>query len=824
MADRKPTVVNPAGYQENLQDEDNLIVTALPTEDNHVVNRAYLKVVQDEIDGDIDLAGRWSLEGTKLYPRGNDQNVLIGGSLPNSPAIELNVDGSASFSSDVTISGDITNVGSITATGKITSASTVDSDTGTTVITKDYLSSIDAGDSGQFGYWSRTSNRLTPSVAGDIIEADKVAVGKTGDINNKVIIESDTQFWGMELRAPTGANIKLGGYDENNRNGFAQFYKSNGDIGALIKGENNSYFTGGNVGFGTNAPGYPVTVAANADSKAIRLAGRASDNRATLQFTNSSQGTVKGNLQADDDRVKLTGADATSAIQLFADGKNAVGDVSLSRALFQVVGGTPDVPVLGEEGAPFVVGRGTAFGLQMGSTGGGNGYIQAGRMDGTATAYNVFLQPYGGKVGIQTADPKSVLHIKSSDVDLLKVQRTSVSNSAISFQNATSQMFAGLGSDAVGWGIGSTKDIGTEASFFVQRVNKNVGIGTLNPSARLEIRKNEADGDELLRFDTARPWVFKQSFTGAATTLDLQAEGGGKFFRITGTDEVPSAMFFRNESTLKNSNVRFLPDGGNVGIGVSADASYRPEANLHIGTAGIDGVPGIYLSTTRSTATTSDIAIAGTSVFRAVSGQNNVVSQDGYFRWLIDSDDADGTNLTKGITDGTELMRLSSAGRLGIGTNSPATKLHVEGSQNTLGYLKSTNAFCSLALADTSGSGAVQTTLGSIRIMTDGDAGKASTNSTESARFSKEGLAVGKTSAAGRLDLYQTSTTDPGDTPWIMLSSSNPMWSFRNADGGNYLTIDRNWGSTWTKALQLNRANGKLTVSMYDLESLPALP
>ena len=162
-----------------------------------------------------------------------------------------------------------------------------------------------------------------------------------------------------------------------------------------------------------------------------------------------------------------------------------------------------------------------------------------------------------------------------------------------------------------------TKDIGTEASFFVQRENKNVGIGTLNPKARLEIRKNKADGDELLRFDTARPWVFKQTNTDAATTLDLQAEGGGKFFRITGTDDVPSAMFFRNESTLQNSNVRFLPDGGNVGIGVSADASYRPEANLHIGTAGIDGVPGIYLSAADS-ATTSDIAIAGT-IFRAVS-------------------------------------------------------------------------------------------------------------------------------------------------------------------------------------------------------------
>ena len=150
--------------------------------------------------------------------------------------------------------------------------------------------------------------------------------------------------------------------------------------------------------------------------------------------------------------------------------------------------------------------------------------------------------------------------------------------------------------------------------------------------------------------------------------------------------------------------------------------------------------------------------------------------------------------------------------------------MHVEGTQNTLAYLMSTYAFCSLALADTAGSGAVQTTLGSIRIMTNGDAGKASTNSVESARFSKDGLAVGKTSPAGRLDLYQTSTTDPGDKPWIMLSSTNPLFAIRNADGGNFLTIDRRWDGTWSKALQINRGNGKLTVSMYDLESLPELP
>lgn len=52
MADRKVTVVNPAGYQEQLPDTDNLLVTAAPTADFHAVNRLYV----DTQIGNIDLS------------------------------------------------------------------------------------------------------------------------------------------------------------------------------------------------------------------------------------------------------------------------------------------------------------------------------------------------------------------------------------------------------------------------------------------------------------------------------------------------------------------------------------------------------------------------------------------------------------------------------------------------------------------------------------------------------------------------------------------------------------------------------------------------
>ena len=52
MADRKVTVLNPAGYQEQLPDTDNLLVSATPTADLHAANKLYV----DQGLANIDLS------------------------------------------------------------------------------------------------------------------------------------------------------------------------------------------------------------------------------------------------------------------------------------------------------------------------------------------------------------------------------------------------------------------------------------------------------------------------------------------------------------------------------------------------------------------------------------------------------------------------------------------------------------------------------------------------------------------------------------------------------------------------------------------------
>ena len=58
MADRKVTVLNPAGYQEQLPDTDNLLVAATPTADLHAANKLYVdtglaNIDLSEIEADI---------------------------------------------------------------------------------------------------------------------------------------------------------------------------------------------------------------------------------------------------------------------------------------------------------------------------------------------------------------------------------------------------------------------------------------------------------------------------------------------------------------------------------------------------------------------------------------------------------------------------------------------------------------------------------------------------------------------------------------------------------------------------------------------------
>ena len=56
MADRRVTVVNPAGYQEQLPDTDNLQLAAAPTSGTHGTNKLYVDTTVADAVANIDLS------------------------------------------------------------------------------------------------------------------------------------------------------------------------------------------------------------------------------------------------------------------------------------------------------------------------------------------------------------------------------------------------------------------------------------------------------------------------------------------------------------------------------------------------------------------------------------------------------------------------------------------------------------------------------------------------------------------------------------------------------------------------------------------------
>lgn len=80
-----------------------------------------------------------------------------------------------------------------------------------------------------------------------------------------------------------------------------------------------------------------------------------------------------------------------------------------------LTGGGNIIPSLGTKNSKLYIANGNGssslYGMQFGVLGTGEGYVQQGRTDGTATAYNLLLNPNGGNVGIGIASPQEKLAV-----------------------------------------------------------------------------------------------------------------------------------------------------------------------------------------------------------------------------------------------------------------------------------------------------------------------------------------------------------------------------------------------------------------------------
>ncbi len=321
---------------------------------------------------------------------------------------------------------------------------------------------------------------------------------------------------------------------------------------------------------------------------------------------------------------KFTGATTLGNSLIYDNGTN-VGIGTTSPGVRFVNTGAPlaDNPTLGSGtiGANAILSANGLYGLYTGVGSNGDVWQQVQRNDANTSVYNLLLQPSGGNVGIGTTSPSTKLEV--------------VGNIKSSLSGYEFQIYPAFDTNVVGMGASSNHNLAivTNATERMRITSGgNVGIGTTNPTEKLHVA-----GVAQILDDGSRGRI---TFQISSTQNDL-------YSTTTAFDDYRNLRLSSNELILSSGGTTErmrITSAGNVGIGTTS-----PNSILSIG----------------STDSTAVLTSGGGNThlsLKAMGSQGELIFGSG--------------GVSNGVV-GTERMRITSAGNVGIGTTSPSAKLEV---------------------------------------------------------------------------------------------------------------------------------------------------
>jgi len=273
---------------------------------------------------------------------------------------------------------------------------------------------------------------------------------------------------------------------------------------------------------------------------------------------------------------------------------------------------------------------------------------------------------FNNKVGIGTTSPDEKLHISGGGIK--------VDGEATIASGAGTGVFLDYASNvgritALDQGVAwrSLRLNAADIQFYIAGGEKmridgtGVGIGTSSPSEPLHVNEGTGGVSTTLLLQNS-----SASVDGRGTNLTFKSSSTeiGQIQSKTVSDATSGILAFKTASSGTLSEQMRIDKDGKVGIGTAS-----PTGKLEIAATGTNAAPHIKL--------VEDSDTREFNIFNDGSGNGHLV--------LADSDDdtpdteivLNDNGIITMLTGNTERMRIDSSGNIGIGTSSPADRLHV---------------------------------------------------------------------------------------------------------------------------------------------------
>ena len=337
---------------------------------------------------------------------------------------------------------------------------------------------------------------------------------------------------------------------------------------------------------------------------------------------------------------------------LYVNSSGCVGiGVTAPTTRLQVVppNSSDNIMSLGTASGVFSVMTSTnAYGLFIGvKNNNGDVWLQSGRSDGDASAYNILLNPAGGNVGIGSTSPQQKLDVNGI-VNATDFYKNGSAFTGSQWTTSGADIYYNTGNV----GIGTTAPIGTTTDFVSgsTRVQMDIAGGSIHL----------ANGNGIYIGDESTNIVGGAHFSYSATTNAISIAGIKQ--------NVDYASILLNSS------------GGSVGIGTTVAGT-----KLHVYERGnVENI--LRLQTQAADNTVQFYSHNGTAPY--VTGQIKV------YRSGASNEASELRISTAQATTGvlTARLNINNQGNVGIGTTVPGQKLHVYGSGATSQILVDTSS------------------------------------------------------------------------------------------------------------------------------------